>query len=346
MERISDAPLKTRARRDVHSAALPSLNPPKRADAKTVRPEEDRSELRELAGHRSLPAEKPPDSYVKLPRTPKRQPKEEPHVTRIGPLQIHGNINPASVIIPNEGADLQAFAVIRCPAVPPSLTPSTSTAACPALLRAALLGEAGRRRCCCSATLMPVVTDLEYDAFVLGQPPHTQQILVVCATPPPPLRPGNSCGVSEWDALEQLYGRMNKHRTMPCSQCQMDSFRLVRYEMSTGKPSCGGENLLLQQRHNAAPGMVLMYMRGTLLFMGHIFSDYSCSARDLQKQISRSRGDYRLGLSFSSDCKYSDAVKTPAAADPHNSQDSTFKGGSDTTSIKVTERKTTQLPGL
>lgn len=38
----------------------------------------------------------------------------------------------------------------------------------------------------------------------------------------------------------------------------MDSFRLVRYEMSTGKPSCGGENILLQQRHNAAPGMVLV----------------------------------------------------------------------------------------
>ena len=39
----------------------------------------------------------------------------------------------------------------------------------------------------------------------------------------------------------------------------MDSFRLVRYEMSTGKqPSCGAENILLQQRHNAAPGMVLV----------------------------------------------------------------------------------------
>lgn len=38
----------------------------------------------------------------------------------------------------------------------------------------------------------------------------------------------------------------------------MDSFRLVRYEMSTGKHSCGMENILLQQRHNAAPGMVLV----------------------------------------------------------------------------------------
>lgn len=38
----------------------------------------------------------------------------------------------------------------------------------------------------------------------------------------------------------------------------MDSFRLVRYEMSTGKPSCRVQNILLQQRHNAAPGMVLV----------------------------------------------------------------------------------------
>ena len=38
----------------------------------------------------------------------------------------------------------------------------------------------------------------------------------------------------------------------------MDSFRLVRYEMSTGKPSCVAGSILLQQRHNAAPGMVLV----------------------------------------------------------------------------------------
>ena len=42
-------------------------------------------------------------------------------------------------------------------------------------------------------------------------------------------------------------------------QCQMDSFRLVRYEMSSGgTPGWGCANLLLQQRHNAAPGMILV----------------------------------------------------------------------------------------
>ncbi|MEQ2172650.1 hypothetical protein GOODEAATRI_023293, partial [Goodea atripinnis] len=40
--------------------------------------------------------------------------------------------------------------------------------------------------------------------------------------------------------------------------CQMDSFRLVRYEMSAGMAGFGPENVLLQQRHGAAPGMFLV----------------------------------------------------------------------------------------
>lgn len=46
-----------------------------------------------------------------------------------------------------------------------------------------------------------------------------------------------------------------------------------------------------------------MYIRGKLLFVGDVFSGQSRSVRDLQKQISRSRGDYRLGLSLPSDYK-------------------------------------------
>lgn len=68
MERMPGAPLRTRLRREVQSAALPSLNPPERADAEPVQPEEDRKELRELHRHVSAPAEAPLDSYVRLPR--------------------------------------------------------------------------------------------------------------------------------------------------------------------------------------------------------------------------------------------------------------------------------------
>ncbi|XP_078112370.1 uncharacterized protein C3orf20-like [Sander vitreus] len=342
-ERMPDGPLRTRLRREVQSAALPSLNPPERADAEPVQPEAGRNELQELHRHLSVSAERPLDSNVKLPRT--RKTKEEPHVTQIGPLKIYGNIQLESVIPPNS-ADLQPSTFTRCPA-PPLFTPSVPLTVCPALLRAVVQGEGGRRRCSCSAALMPVVTDLEYDAFVMGQLPHSQQILVVCVTLP--LQPVNTHAVFGLDVLEHLYRSRNMHRTMPCTQCQMDSFRLVRYEMSTRKPSCGVKNILLQQRHNAAPGMVLMYIRGKLLFVGYIFSGLSCSVRDLQKQISRTRRDYRLGLSLPSDYKFSDTDNTPAATDGHNSQDATLKGQDITLTVsvekeKANERKNNHIP--
>lgn len=47
-----------------------------------------------------------------------------------------------------------------------------------------------------------------------------------------------------------------------------------------------------------------MYIRGKLLFVGYIFSGHSRSVRDLQKQISRTRVDYRLGLSLPPDYKF------------------------------------------
>lgn len=43
-------------------------------------------------------------------------------------------------------------------------------------------------------------------------------------------------------------------------QCQMDSFRLVRYEVSTGALGCPVDNILLQHRHNVAAGMILVSM--------------------------------------------------------------------------------------
>ncbi|XP_054865316.1 uncharacterized protein C3orf20 isoform X2 [Amphiprion ocellaris] len=339
-ERMPDAPLRTKLRREIQSAALPSLNPPQRADAKPAQPEEGRDESRELHRHLSAPAERPPDSPNKLQRSPKKQAKKGPHVTMIGPLQIHGNIKLESVFLPI-APDLQTSSAAPRPAEAP-FAPSIPLTVCPALLRAALQGEGQRtRRCCCSATLMPVVTDLEYDAFIMGQPPHSQQILVVCVTLPHQPVNTHTVTVQTQDKLEELYRSTNKHRTTPCAQCQMDSFRLVKYEMSTGKSSCGFESNLLQQRHNAAPGMVLMYNRGKLLFVGYIFNSHSCSARDLQKQISRTRGDYRLGLSLPSDYKFSDTMNNPAATDAHDSSDKTLSGGDDFILIASEEKEMT-----
>lgn len=87
---------------------------------------------------------------------------------------------------------------------------------CPALLRAAVQMEEGRRLCRCSIALMPIVTDLEYDAFIMGQPVQSHQILVVCVTSPRQLVYTHT--LSDQDVLDQLYTRMNKHRVAPCTQ--------------------------------------------------------------------------------------------------------------------------------
>lgn len=107
---------------------------------------------------------------------------------------------------------------VQPPAAPPLLKLSPSCLACPVLLRAALQGEGGRRRCCCSAAAVPVVTDLEYDALIMGQPPQSHQMLVVCVTPPH--QPVGTASESGLDVLDQLYRRMNVHRTAPCTQVQ------------------------------------------------------------------------------------------------------------------------------
>ncbi|XP_074533338.1 uncharacterized protein C3orf20-like [Halichoeres trimaculatus] len=315
VKRMPDALLRTRLRREVQSAVLPSLNPPEQTDAGGVQPEDGRNELQKLHRHLSAPAHRPADTCVKLPR---------------------------AVIIPSS-PDSQLSAVPCNPSLAP-ITPSSPLTACPALLRAALRGEGGRKRCCCSTTLMPALTDLEYDAFIMGQPRHSQQILVVCVTLPHQLF--NTHVDQGQVVLEELYQRRNKHRSVPCTQCQMDSYRLLRYEMSTKRPDCEEEKILLQQRHNVAPGMVLMYISGKLLFVGFIFSDHSHSVRDLENQISRTRGDYRLGLSLPSDYKFSDTVNTTGEKDEHNSQDSLPKERHDATLSASVEKEKGNLMDL
>ncbi|CAG5957800.1 unnamed protein product, partial [Menidia menidia] len=298
-ERMPEALMRTRHRRE----ALPSLNPPERAGgAKPAGPEQGRRDgFQEVHGQLSASEERPLNCPVQLPRTPKKRASVKHPVVRIGPLQIHGNIKPESVIL-RGSAKSESSAATHSPEIVAPFASSVPLTVCPALLRAALQGEGRRRRCCCSATLMPAVTDLEYDALIKGQPPHSQQILVVCVAVQG--NTSNTHAVQSQKALEDLYRKRNKHRTMPCTQCQTDSFRLLRYEMWAGKAVPGLESGLLQQRHNAAPGMVLMYIRGKLLFVGYIFSDAKCSARDLLKQISRSREDHRLGVSLPSEYKF------------------------------------------
>ncbi|XP_056138584.1 uncharacterized protein C3orf20 homolog [Lampris incognitus] len=246
--RMPDAPPRTRLEREVQSAALPSLNPPeKEGDALPDQPEEDRDGLPDLPKHLRAPAD-----YFLNP-----------------PSKL-----PSSVIIPKT-AEFHPPRAIHSPARLSAALLSSPTMHCPVLLRAALRGEEGGRGrcCCCSPRLMPALTDLEYDAFVRGQSQRSEQVLLVACVTSRPRCPGVHVAPNQ-DALERLYERMNRNRTMPCKQ---------------------------------------MYVRGKLLFADNIFNGYSCSIRDLHKQIFRTRRDSSLGLSLPPDYKFRLKVKSPPA---------------------------------
>ncbi|XP_041442240.1 uncharacterized protein C3orf20 [Xenopus laevis] len=170
---------------------------------------------------------------------------------------------------------------------------------CPIVLQRLILGEEGGM-CRCSNHQIPNITDLEYDKLINMKVLPTEQILVVCV-----VSSGNSEEDQSTDVLNLLYERKNKYRSMPCMQSRLDSFRLLKYDINSCTEFTGFKDPLLVHRHNVAPGMFLMYFRGKLLFANYIFNGYSRSAKDLQKQIVKSRSDYQMGYSLPCDFKFS-----------------------------------------
>nr|XP_025038012.1 uncharacterized protein LOC102456527 isoform X3 [Pelodiscus sinensis] len=194
----------------------------------------------------------------------------------------------------------------------------TSHSACPAVLRRMLVGQEGKI-CRCSNHQIPYVSDLEYDHLINNQMSAQEQIMVVCVS--------SSLKTNEdpsEDKLEQLYERKNRNRSMPCMQeplpeghssCfweprkgRLDSYRLLKYDINYTDEFTGHKGSLLVQRHNVAPGMFLMYIQGKLLFANYIFNGYSNSAKDLQKQIAKTRGDYHMGYCIPNDFRFSNGV--------------------------------------
>ncbi|XP_077790945.1 uncharacterized protein LOC114605895 [Podarcis muralis] len=178
---------------------------------------------------------------------------------------------------------------------------AASHSACPVVLRRTMLGDE-MRICRCSNHQIPYVTDLEYDHIINNQMSSSEQITVVCVT--------TSLREADYDPrtdkhLEQLYERKNKNRSMPCTQGRLDSFRLLKYDLGSADEFTGHCGSLLVKRHNIAPGMFLMYIRGKLLFANYIFNGYSKSVKDLQKQIALTRNNYNRGYYLPPDYRLS-----------------------------------------
>ncbi|XP_015415466.1 PREDICTED: uncharacterized protein C3orf20-like isoform X1 [Myotis davidii] len=165
--------------------------------------------------------------------------------------------------------------------------------ACPVVLRRMLCRKDGPI-CRCSTYSVPEVTDLEYDHLINQQLSSMDQIIIVYVF-----------SAKEKDKtmkeVNKLYREQNKARNMPCTQSRLDSFRFLKYNIMSASKFTGSNYPLLVQRHNVVPGIFLMYIQGKLLFANFIFNGYSTSAKDLQKQIVKTRGDYHMGYFLPSD---------------------------------------------
>nr|XP_033808970.1 uncharacterized protein C3orf20 homolog isoform X2 [Geotrypetes seraphini] len=122
---------------------------------------------------------------------------------------------------------------------------------CPVVLRRIAMGEESQQ-CRCSNHQIPFVTDLAFDHLIRNRMSALEQIIVVCVISSVDPEDDPSEG-----KLEQLYERKNQFRSMPCMQSRLDSFRLLKYDVSTANELPGGNSTLLVQRHNIAPGMFL-----------------------------------------------------------------------------------------
>ncbi|XP_053884320.1 uncharacterized protein C3orf20-like [Malaclemys terrapin pileata] len=127
-----------------------------------------------------------------------------------------------------------------------------------------------------------------------------EQIMVICVS-----SSLKTNGDPSEDKLEQLHERKNRNRSMPCIQGRLDSYRLLKYDVTSADEFTGHKGSLLVQRHNVAPGMFLMYIQGKLLFANYIFNGYSKSAKDLQKQIAKTRSDYHMGYCLPNNFRFS-----------------------------------------
>ncbi|XP_028823315.1 uncharacterized protein C3orf20-like isoform X2 [Denticeps clupeoides] len=257
-------PTQLKVKPDVQSAAVSILNP---ADTSPGHLEDIKDAPNIMTG--DLPA---PISHVqklspKRPRvvTPRWFVKEDlQHVTEAGALRVHSNIRLELVETPVHPA-VQKAAV---PAGPSSSGP------CPVLLRASLLGERSHHSCRCSSRHVPLLTDVEFDAFIEGQGPQSDQILVVCVTSAPHRRSPSPASMGS--AVDQMHRKMNRNRSMPCSQ---------------------------------------MYLRGKLLFANSIFNGFSRSFKDLQKQVVKTREDFHRGKFLPPGFKFSSRTGSAADED-------------------------------
>ncbi|XP_067930862.1 uncharacterized protein C3orf20-like [Watersipora subatra] len=116
--------------------------------------------------------------------------------------------------------------------------------------------------------------------------------------------------------LDKLHNDRNANRAHICMQSRSDPYRLFRYDMVTAYFDSNHTELVLLTRHNAVPGMFLIFQSERLIFCDHIFNSYGNAQNDFQKQLMDTRKLALKGFCLPRDFKFSpqkgrDGLRSP-----------------------------------
>ncbi|XP_071960545.1 uncharacterized protein [Antedon mediterranea] len=168
---------------------------------------------------------------------------------------------------------------------------------CTVVLRNEFFGES-ISTCKCSRHHIPILTDIEFDCFINKEVTPNQLVVIsIISTLYPDL--------TTRSMLTKLYEHQNKNRTKPCYQSHLDPYRLLIYDVTNAALYTEHNQPMLLRRHNAVPGMFLMYMNGKLVFCDHIFNGYGNTKKDFLKQVINCKREANHGSFLPNDFRFS-----------------------------------------
>ncbi|CAF3758096.1 unnamed protein product [Adineta steineri] len=169
--------------------------------------------------------------------------------------------------------------------------------ACPTLIRQRLLQDNPISTilydaCTCRADQVPLIHDLEFDAFIsLTNQLNSRQLVVIGITNSNNRHFEKEQTNELYEILQSLHYHLYSGRSQLCS-CRLstnDDYRCLIYDLAQASKQSHSQGPLLVRRHHVQPGFVLIYQNGRLIFGDSIFNGYGTNVHDLQNQLNRMR---------------------------------------------------------
>ena len=173
---------------------------------------------------------------------------------------------------------------------------------CPVLMRQRLIKDvrigSGFDICSCRVDRLPVIHDLELDAFISKTNQFNPKQLLVIGIVNSNLHQLdtdlNECSQTDaqksrelFEILENFY-RDRQYGRSPMSLCRLstaDDYRCLVYDLAEATKQSPMTGPLLVRRHHVQPGFLLIYQHGQLIFGDSIFNGYGRNSIDLEKQL-------------------------------------------------------------